>query len=123
MTLCYAAALLSVLAAASMDPRLFAEQGAWQPSTGHTQVTIWPGAVPDARPMERAEESGTVVDSTGRDRLVAGRPWVYVGRVSQPTMTVYSPNGRNTGAAVVVFPGGGYNILAIDLEAVKSATG
>ena len=31
-------------------------------------------------------------------------------------MTVYSPKGKNTGAAVVVFPGGGYQILAIDLE-------
>jgi acetyl esterase/lipase len=31
-------------------------------------------------------------------------------------MTIYSPQGRNTGAAVVVFPGGGYQILAIDLE-------
>ncbi len=31
-------------------------------------------------------------------------------------MTVYSPTGKNTGAAVVVFPGGGYQILAIDLE-------
>jgi acetyl esterase/lipase len=31
-------------------------------------------------------------------------------------MTVYSPAGKNTGAAVVVFPGGGYEILAIDLE-------
>ncbi len=31
-------------------------------------------------------------------------------------MTVYSPTGKNTGAAVVVFPGGGYQVLAIDLE-------
>ncbi len=31
-------------------------------------------------------------------------------------MTVYSPEGKNTGVAVVVFPGGGYQILAIDLE-------
>ena len=31
-------------------------------------------------------------------------------------MTVYSPKGKNTGAAVIVFPGGGYNILAIDLK-------
>jgi acetyl esterase/lipase len=51
-----------------------------------------------------------------KDNLVAGRPWVYVGKVSRPTMTVHSPKGRNTGAAVVVFPGGGYWILAIDLE-------
>jgi acetyl esterase/lipase len=34
-------------------------------------------------------------------------------------MTVYSPSGRNTGAAVVVFPGGGYRILAIDLEGTE----
>ena len=48
--------------------------------------------------------------------MVAGRPWVAVSNVSQPTMTVYAPSGKNTGAAVVVFPGGGYEILAIDLE-------
>lgn len=34
-------------------------------------------------------------------------------------MTVYSPEGKNTGAAVVVFPGGGYQILAIDLEGTE----
>jgi acetyl esterase/lipase len=34
-------------------------------------------------------------------------------------MTVYSPNGKNTGAAVVVFPGGGYWILAMDLEGTE----
>ena len=35
-------------------------------------------------------------------------------------MTVYSPKGKNTGAAVVVFPGGGYEILAIDLEGTEA---
>ena len=39
--------------------------------------------------------------------------------VSQPTMTVYSPEGVNTGVAVVVFPGGGYIDLAIDLEGTE----
>jgi len=34
-------------------------------------------------------------------------------------MTVYSPNGKNTGVAVVVFPGGGYQGLAIDLEGTE----
>jgi acetyl esterase/lipase len=34
-------------------------------------------------------------------------------------MTVYSPNEKNTGAAVVVFPGGGYQGLAIDLEGTE----
>jgi hypothetical protein len=34
-------------------------------------------------------------------------------------MTVYSPKGKNTGAAVLVFPGGGYVVLAIDLEGTE----
>jgi acetyl esterase/lipase len=34
-------------------------------------------------------------------------------------MTVYSPKGKNTGAAVVVFPGGGYTVLAMDLEGTE----
>jgi acetyl esterase/lipase len=34
-------------------------------------------------------------------------------------MTLYSPVESSTGAAVVVFPGGGYNILAIDLEGTE----
>jgi len=92
---------------------LSAQTPAWQPSPGHTQVPIWPGAAPDARPITRLENTGTDA------RLVAGRTWVYVGNVSRPTMTVYSPKGKNTGAAVVVFPGGGYEILAIDLEGTE----
>lgn len=95
-------------------------QSAWQPSPGHTQLRIWPGLIPDAQPVDGPERSGTVVDSSGRPRPVGGRPWIYVDRVSQPTMTVYSPVGRNTGAAVVVFPGGGYNVLAIDLEGTEA---
>lgn len=97
-----------------------AAQTAWKPSPGHRQVPIWPGVVPDARPVEGPEVSGVVVDARGRPRLVAGKPWVYVDKVAQPTMTVYSPQGRKTGAAVVVFPGGGYNVLAIDLEGTEA---
>lgn len=108
--------LLMFLAFAAGEPGLAEGQTTWQPSLGHTQLPIWPSVIPDARPVEGPEVSGTVVDATGRPRLVGGRPWIYVDRVSQPTMTVYQPVGSNTGAAVVVFPGGGYNILAIDLE-------
>src|SRR5437764_211456 len=111
--------LLAFLAFVVADARLPAGQSAWQPSPGHSQIPIWPGVVPGARRLDGPEVAGTVVDAAGNNRLVAGRPWTYVDRVSQPTMTVYSPKGRNTGAAVVVFPGGGYNILAIDLEGTE----
>ncbi len=111
--------MLAFLAITAGTPGLTAGQIAWQPSPGHTQLPIWPGLIPDARPLKGPEMSATVVDATGKPRAVGGRPWVYVDRVSQPTMTVYSPRGNNTGAAVIVFPGGGYNVLAIDLEGTE----
>ncbi len=92
-----------------------AQTPTWQPSPGHTQLPIWPGAVPDAQPAKGPES----VETTGKESLVAGKPWIAVSNVSQPTMTVFAPTGKNTGAAVVVFPGGGYEILAIDLEGTE----
>jgi acetyl esterase/lipase len=93
--------------------RLGAQTPAWQPSPGHTQVPIWPARVPAGRPEPGSETTGAAPS------LVAGRPWLYVRNVSRPTLTVYSPQGKNTGAAVIVFPGGGYQILAIDLEGTE----
>jgi len=95
---------------------LNAETAVWQPSQGHTQVPIWPKEPPDAQPVARPESARTV-----KDNPIAGRPWLEVSNVSQPTMTVYSPKGKNTGVAVVVFPGGGYRVLAIDLEGTEAA--
>lgn len=60
-----------------------------------------------------------MIDAAGKPRLVGGKPWTFVDRVTQPTMTLYAPEGNDTGAAVIVFPGGGYNILAIDLEGTE----
>ena len=91
---------------------LRAQTNGWQPSPGHTQIPIWPGAVPDAQPVPGPEY---VTNST----TTAGTRWVCICNVSQPTMTVYSPKGTNTGVAVVVFPGGGYMCLAIDIEGTE----
>jgi hypothetical protein len=56
-----------------------------QPSPGHIQVPIWPGAAPDAQSVAGPE----VAKTTGKEFLVAGRPSVGVSNVSQPPMTVY----------------------------------
>ena len=96
---------------------LSAQTAVWQPTAGHTQILIWPGAAPDAQPVVKPE---SVETDTDPKELVAGKPWVYISNVSRPTMTVYSPKGKNTGAAVVVFPGGGYEELAIDLEGTEA---
>src|SRR5438067_12671136 len=87
---------------------LLAQRHGWQPSPGHTQVPVWPGHAPDA---EFGPPANTETAATPKSP-VAGSPWLAVENVSRPTMTVYSPKGRNTGVAVVVFPGGGYNVLA-----------
>src|SRR5436305_421521 len=90
------ALLTALLAFVGGDPVLAAAQNAWQPSPGHTQIQIWPGAIPDAQPLQGPERSGIVRDSADRPKLVGGKPWVYVDRVARPTMTVYSPSGPNT---------------------------
>jgi acetyl esterase/lipase len=87
----------------------------WQPSPGHTQVPIWPGTVPDEQPMPGPE----YLKKTDKDELVGGKPYFSIWNISRPTMTIYSPKGKNTGAAVVVFPGGGFQLLAIDLEGTE----
>jgi hypothetical protein len=81
---------------------LSAQKFDWQPSPGHTQMPIWPGKAPDPQPVKDPE----FALSSGTGFLVAGKSATEVYNVSQPTMTVYSPKGNNTGAAVVVFPGG-----------------
>jgi acetyl esterase/lipase len=87
----------------------------WQPSPGHKEVAIWPGGAPDAPPGAGADRETMKT----RPTLVAGKPWIEVAHVSRPTLTVYSPTGTNSGAAVVVLPGGGYQVLAIDLEGTE----
>ena len=89
------------------------QAGGWEPSQGNTQVPLWPSTVTTG-------ERGTGAESTAvSGPQVAGQPWLKVQNVSVPTLTVYSPKGRNTGACVIVFPGGGYNVLAMDLEGTE----
>ena len=109
-TLALLAALGGLAQAAPWQPKVVAP---WQPSPGHTQVPIWPGVAPDAQQARGPETKGQ------SDNPVAGKPWTWVTDVAQPTMTVYAPVGKNTGAAVVVLPGGGFSVLAIDLEGTE----
>jgi acetyl esterase/lipase len=55
------------------------------------------------------------------DRLVGGKKFTYIKDVSRPTLAVYPPKvAASTGAAVLVFPGGAYQRLAIDLEGTEA---
>lgn len=76
-------------------------------------LNLWPGKPPgdtNALPAEADLTKPT-------ENLIAGRRLIRLGNVSTPTLTVYKPAAdKDTGAAVLVCPGGGYNILALDLE-------
>jgi acetyl esterase/lipase len=76
-------------------------------------LDVWPGPVPG--------ETGKV----GPEKLTrqqGNRPIQLLTDVSKPTLTVFRPTKEHdTGAAVVICPGGGYNILAWDLEGEEVA--
>jgi acetyl esterase/lipase len=94
---------LILLAPTCQAPAVGAAPTGWRPSPGHTQIPIWPGAAPDTEPVPGPE----TVKQGG------------VTNVTRPTMTVYAPSGKNTGAAVIVIPGGGFQGLAMDLEGTE----
>lgn len=88
-------------------------------------IPLWPKGVPEviggtgpAAPISGPEHDAT----RPTDNLIAGRPVIRLGNVSQPTLALYKPSGRSNGSAVVVFPGGGYQILAYDLEGSEVCT-
>jgi acetyl esterase/lipase len=77
---------------------------------------LWPGTAPGETNVI-GEEKDMTKEGEG---LVAGQRVIRLGNVSKPTITLYrAPKDKDTGAAVVVFPGGGYHILAWDLEGTE----
>jgi acetyl esterase/lipase len=85
-------------------------------AAGTSPVKLWPKGVPG----EKAEIGVEKDLTTAKDGLVAGKPVIRLGNVADPTLTVYSPpKDKDTGTAILVFPGGGYHILAMDLEGTE----
>lgn len=79
-------------------------------------VPLWP----ERPPGETAPLPPEVDVTTPADRKPAGRPVIRISNVSTPTLTVYKPDpAKDTGAAVLVCPGGGYVRLAIDIEGTE----
>jgi acetyl esterase/lipase len=80
------------------------------------EIPLWPGQAPGEKAALGEEKDMT----KPTDGQIAGKPVIRLGNVSTPTLTLYrAPKEKNTGAAVVVFPGGGYHILAMDLEGTE----
>jgi len=76
-------------------------------------VNLWPAAAPG----EKGDVGPETDINKPTDKLIAGRKIIKLANVSVPTIQVYKPApDKDTGAAVIVCPGGGYGILALDLE-------
>ena len=73
-------------------------------------LDVWPGKVPG--------ETGDV----GTEKMEESNKVKRVTNVTRPTLTVFRPaKDKDTGAAVVIAPGGAYRILAWDLEGTEVA--
>lgn len=89
--------------------------GVWRPAGGGVQMPLWPASTPLAKP-----DSGDRPEGTGNGTgLVGGRKWHWASYVTRPTMTLYRPMGRNVGSAMLVLPGGGFEVIATDLEGTE----
>lgn len=86
-------------------------------SAGEPEVVdLWP----DGPPGETGDVGEERDTTKPEDGLVDGRRVIRLGAVSRPTVTIYRPAADvDTGAAVLVAPGGGYHILALDLEGTE----
>lgn len=91
-------------------------QGPWQPPHGLKQSPIWPGAAPDNDARATAQER---VEIARTPDALEGSTSEAAWDVSVPTMTVFPPKGRNTGAAIIVFPGGGFRAVVVTKQGTE----
>jgi acetyl esterase/lipase len=109
MTKTFAPCFVSLLVILAAGPHAFCAEPP-------TPITLWPNGAPGEK-GDIGEERDT---SKPGERPVAGKPVIRLGNVSKPVITVYrAPREKETGAAVIVCPGGAYSILAYDLEGTE----
>lgn len=90
------------------------------PAAEPAVVKLWPGK-PPGPPAQVNGPERDLTKASGRRQ--GGKRVIRLGNVSSPEMHVYLPPAdRANGAACVVCPGGGYGILAWDLEGTEVAT-
>jgi acetyl esterase/lipase len=72
---------------------------------------LYSGDIPNSRPGPDKETHQYSSDSV-----------FIIGKISRPTLTVYlPPKGKANGVAVVICPGGGYSVVAAELEGADVA--
>lgn len=81
-------------------------------------VDLWPEK-PPGEPIKAGKEQDF---TKPEDRLIAGRRIIKLGNVSTPQIHWYAPpRDKSNGTSIIIAPGGGYSILAWDLEGTEVA--
>ncbi len=79
---------------------------------GQETLYLWPGKVPG----EAKEKAEPVISDNKKGDVKR------LSEVTNPLMKVYQPaKGKNKGIGIIICPGGGYSILAIDKEGYEVA--
>jgi len=105
--------LLVGLGLATAAPRVAAE--------APLVIEVWPGAVPDEDGRIGAERS-RMSPALERRQVEVTEPTRMLTDVTKPTVTVFRPaRERETGTAMLIFPGGGYWNLYWELEGEEVA--
>lgn len=76
-------------------------------ATAQTKIiNIWPNGVPNSK-----------ADPSYKEQIDTNKYFISESRISNPTLGYYPASAsKSTGTAVIICPGGGYSILAIDIE-------
>jgi acetyl esterase/lipase len=91
----------------------------WSQAAEPISLNVWPGKAPGD---ELSGDKGKVGPEEYLPEQPGQRKVARLTNVSTPTLTVYQPpEDKRTGTAVVICPGGGYRILAMDLEGTEVA--
>ncbi len=105
--------LFALAALIALTSNLFAQSPVWQPPANLITLHLWPHRAPGETAHSAAEANAAI------SHLVAGRHYIRLTNVSDPTLTLYPARNHNTGAAVLAFPGGSYKILALNIEGTE----
>ena len=107
LTRCLALVSVGILAVTSVQ--------ALAAPVAENPIPLWPGTAPGEK-----GDIGEEKDTTKPDQDPPGKYIIRLGNVTKPTITIFKPpKDKHTGAAIVVCPGGGYSILAMDLEGTE----
>ena len=106
--------LLGLILACCLSFHVHAQStSTWSPPGNRTQLSIWPAGAPNQ------PEGTKPAESVFQVKKPSGNGYTGIANVSDPTITVFPPAIRASDAAIIVFPGGGFNILAIDIEGTE----